>query len=49
MRNGLIEAFEKLIDNNLTISDDKVIISRKKYWEERGKHNDAVEVSYART
>lgn len=43
MRFGLIDAFEKLLDKNLTISDDKVIITRKKYWEERGKHNDAIE------
>lgn len=44
MPHGLIDAFEKLLDNNLTISDDKVVITRKKYWEERRKHNEAIEV-----
>ena len=44
MRYGLMEAFEKLLDKNLSISDDKVVITRKKYWEERGRHNDDIEV-----
>lgn len=42
MRLGLMEEFQKILDRNLVISDDSVVISRKIYWEEREKHNQAM-------
>jgi len=45
MRLGLMEEFQKILGRNLVISDDAVVISRKNYWEERKKHNDALKVS----
>lgn len=37
-----MEEFQKILDKNLVISDDAVVISRRNYWEERKKHNEAM-------
>jgi len=44
IRYGLLEEFQKVLDRNLSISDEWTVISRKKYWEERGRHNEIMEV-----
>jgi hypothetical protein len=43
MRYGLLEEFQQVLDRNLAISDETTVISRKKYWEERGRHNESLE------
>lgn len=37
-----MEEFQKILDRNLIISDDSVVISRRNYWDERAKHNQAM-------